>query len=247
MGMRTTTRLLVVASLLLLGTPALAAAQDTAEHTLSVVGAGRAELRPDRGSFGAGVTLRSPTAGAARTRVNRRVAAIVRGLRALGVPREQIQTTGISIQRTGRRVGKDGPVRISFRASSSLSVAVDGLKRLGRAIDVASERGATELFGPQLGFTPELRAKGRAAAEAAALADARARADAAAAATGQRITGVQSIDLDPGADDRSAVSFSSADSGASGGGSSRAPTKVFAGRRRFSSEARVTYLIEPAA
>ncbi|MEA2178767.1 MAG: hypothetical protein QOG77_2064, partial [Solirubrobacteraceae bacterium] len=143
------------------------------------------------------------------------------------------------------RVGKDGPVRISFRASNSLGVSVEDIALLGRAIDLATDRGATEVFGPSFSFSAERRAEGKAAAESAALADARARADSAAAATGQRIVGVQSIDLDPGSPDRGVLSLSSADSGA-GGGSSEAPTKVLPGTRRFTSRARVTYLIEPA-
>jgi uncharacterized protein YggE len=231
--------ILAVLALLLLPAPALA----QEEHTLSVVGVGRVDLRPDRGSFDAGVTLRSKTARGARNRVNRRVDAIVRGLRALGIPGSQIATAGISIQRVGKRAGKNGPLRISFRASNALSVDVEGIAVLGRAIDVATERGATDLYGPSLSFSPDRRTQGKAAAEAAALTDARTRADAAAAATGQRIAGVQSIDLDPGTESR-INSFSSADSGA-GGGSSRVRTKVRAGTRRFTSRARVTYLIEP--
>jgi uncharacterized protein YggE len=231
--------ILAVLALAMLPAPALA----QEEHTLSVVGVGRVDRKPDRGSFDAGVTLRSRTAAAARTRVNRRVAAIVRGLRGLGIARAQIQTTGISVQRIGRRIGKNGRVRISFRASSSLGVTVEDIALLGRAIDLATDRGATEVFGPSFSFSPERRAEGKAAAESAALADARARADSAAAATGQRITGVQSIDLDPGTAD--VTGSSAADSGA-GGGSSRAPTKVLPGLRRFTSRARVTYLIEPA-
>jgi hypothetical protein len=69
------------------------------------------------------------------------------------------------------------------------------------------------------------------------------RAEAAAAAENQRIVGVQSIDLDPSQSDLRGFTEDSGDS--SGGGSSQAPTKVFAGRRRFTSHARVTYIIEP--
>lgn len=222
--------------------PAVAVAQ-TPEHTLSVVGRGQVELRPDRGNFTAGVTRLSPSANTARSRTNSQVKAIVTGLRGLGVSREQITTSEISIVREKRRIGKDGPVRTRFRASVALRVAVDGLERLGRAIDAASRRGATAIYGPQLSFSPALRATGRLRSEAAALQDARTRAEAAAATENQRIVGVQSIDLDPSQDGFSTFSL---DSAASAGRARQSPTQVFAAKRKLTSEARVTYIMEPA-
>ena len=221
--------------------PATAGAQST-EHTLSVVGRGQVELRPDRGSFSVGVVRRSRSANVARSQTNARVAAIVAGLRALGIARADISTGEISIVRVGHRTRKHGPLRIRFRASVSLQVAVAGVELLGRAIDVASRRGATAIFGPDLSFSPARRAVGRSGAETAALRDARTRAEAAAAVENQRIVGVQSIDLDPG---EAVLTEFASDTAAAGGGSAGAPTRVFAGRRRFTSDARVTYVIEP--
>jgi uncharacterized protein YggE len=235
-------RFLVIGLALLLLSPAVAAAQ-TDEHTLSVIGRGQVELRPDRGSFSIGVVRRAPRPNPARSHANARVRAIVSALRSLGVEREQITTSEVSIVRYGRRLHKHGPLRVRYRASVSLDVAVEGIGLLGRAIDAASRHGASAIYGPQLSLSPELRASGRREADAGALEDARARADAAAAAAGQRVVGVQSIDLDPAAEGASA-SFDSAAS--SGGGSAGAPTRVFAGRRRITSRARVTYVIEPA-
>jgi uncharacterized protein YggE len=171
------------------------------------------------------------------------VAAIVSGLRAAGVPRAGIQTEDVSVARRRHRVGKHGPIRVRFRASASLDVDVDGLGRLGRAMDIAAARGATAVYGPSLDFTPALRESGLERAETAALKDARARADRAAATTGQRIVGVQSINLDPDQD----LLYASADSGGGGASAGRAPTTIHAGRESFTTTARVVYLIEPAA
>lgn len=219
--------------LVALALPAAASAQTTtSDRTLSVVGTGEAELTPDRGSFSAGVTRRARTAEVARSRAARRANAIVAGQLAIGVPRERIATESISVSR--RRKHR------TYQASASLNVRVDGLDLLGRAIDAAVRRGATDVYGPDLSFTPALRAQGLRDAEAAALVDARTRAEAAAAAEGQRITGIKSIDLDPSSEEFDEFS---ADSGA---GSSGARTPILAGRQTFTSVARVTYLIEPA-
>jgi uncharacterized protein YggE len=221
-----------------LALPSAAAAQ-TEEHTLSVVGSGDVELTPDRGSISVTVTRRSNSANVARSRTSRRIAAIVRGMRSAGVPLKGIQTEAVSVAKVRRRASKDAPVRVVYRARASLDVSVDGLKLLGRAITIASKRGASQVYGPSLSFTPALRDSGLQRAEDAALKDARARADAAADTTGQRIVGIQSIDLDP---DEDLLNYA-ADSG--GSALSRAPTEILAGRETFTSTARVTYLIEP--
>jgi uncharacterized protein YggE len=234
-------RILLIGLAALLLSPAVAAAQTEEEHTLSVLGRGQVELRPDRGSFSVGVTRRAASPNPARSRTNRRVRAIVGALSRLGIPSDQITTSEVSVVRYGRRERKRGPLRIRYRATVSLEVAVESIALLGRAIDAASSRGASAIYGPQLSLSPELRASGRRQSEAAALQDARTRADAAAAEAGQRVVGVQSIDLDPVVEE----SFGSFDS-ASAGQSAGAPTRVFAGRRRFTSRVRVTYVIEPA-
>lgn len=228
-------------------TPAVAAAQTPGpEHTVSVIGRGQVELRPDRGSFTVAVVREARSANDARNRANAKVAAIVGGLRGLGIARNQLTTNGVSIARRKRRTRKDEPVRVSFRADISLRVAVEGLALLGRAIDAASRRGATAVFGPQLSFSPELRETGSLRSEAAALDDARTRAEAAAAAEGQQIVGVQSIDLDPGQNGFSAFALETSAAG-SADSRARSPTKIFSARRKVTSVVRVTYIIEPAA
>ena len=234
-------RIFLIGLAVLLLSPAVATAQ-TEEPTLSVLGRGQVELRPDRGNFSVGVTRRAVSPNPARSRTNRRVRAIVGALSRLGIPRDQITTSEVSVVRYGRRERKGGPLHVRYRATVSLEVAVESIEILGRAIDAASSRGASAIYGPQLSLSPELRASGRRRSEAASLQDARTRADAAAAEAGQRVVGVQSIDLDPVVEE----SFGSFDSAQAGGGSSGAPTRVFAGRRRFTSRVRVTYLIEPA-
>lgn len=242
-------RLVALALTIVLLAPVAASAQTTEEpRTLSVIGRGQVELRPDLGGFSVSVSLRAPAANAARSRTNARIRAIVNGLVGVGVERDQLTTSRVSIRRQRYRTRENGPEKIRYEASVSMRVAnVEGLSTLARAIDVASKRGATSVFGPQLSFSAERRAAGRLGAEADALRDARTRAEAAAAIEGQRIVGVQSIDLDPGRGDFSTLRFGAARDSAGGSALAPSPTQIFSARRKVTAEAAVTYLIEPAA
>src|SRR5689334_4527548 len=103
-----TSRLAALAITAALLGPSVAQAQTTA-RAASVIGRGQVELKPARGTFSVGASRRAATSNAARAPVNARINAIVAGLRALGIPREQIQTREISVQRFGRRARKRGP------------------------------------------------------------------------------------------------------------------------------------------
>ena len=126
-------------------TPVSALAQTT-EHTISVLGTGQVEVRPDRGSFSVSVTKLARTGERARGQANARTEAIVRGLRGAGVSEGVLTTSRLSISRERYRPRKEAPLRTRFRANVTLRVAVDGLALLGRAIDAASRRGATDIF-----------------------------------------------------------------------------------------------------
>ena len=215
----------------------------TAEPTLSAVGRGQVELRPDGGRFAVAVTQSARTANRARRKVNARMSKIVRALKAVGVGREQLTTQQLAVSRNRRRRSEDEPpVPVRFRAFVFVAVEVEGLKPLARAIDAATRSGATDVYGPDLTVSEEVRRGGKTRAEAEALVDARERAEAAADATGQRIVGVQSIDLDPNSDGFDPSSLDSA--ALAGGGRRSARTRIFAARQTFTSRVRVTYVIE---
>lgn len=224
--------------------PAGAAAQSS-ERTLSAVGRGSVELRPDGGNFAVVVRQTASTANRARRLANARFAGVVRALKAAGVTQDQLTTEQVSVSRNRRR-GRDGdePTPVRFRAFVFVQVTVDGLKPLARAIDAATRGGATDVFGPELTVSDERQRGGKTRAEAMAFVDARGRADAAAAANGQQIVGIQSIDLDPDSDGFD-PSFGAALDGS--GGSRAGRTQIFAARQTFTSRVRITYLIEPAA
>lgn len=235
----------LVAATALLAAPAAASAQEPA-HTLAVQGLGEVELAPDVGTFRAEVRRTAPTSAAARTAANGRLAAIVTSLRALDVPRADITTTAVRLTRLRYRVRGTRVLRVRYVALGAFSVRVQGAERVGRALDAAAGAGATGISGPDFSFSQALRTQGRREAEQAALSDARTRADAAAASQGQRIAGVQSIELDPDGGVAPVAESAAGAPAPAPAGKAVPPTPVLAGRQSFSGAVRVVYLLQPA-
>jgi len=142
------------------------------------------------------------------------------------------------------RLRRGALLRVRYVAQSALEVRTGQVAALGALFDAASAAGADDVEGASFSFADP--SSGAVEATRAALADARRRAEDAAAQTGQRITGVQSVDLDPPA----AVPLGSDESGSSGGGAQRdevtAETTVIPPRHDFSARVRVVYTIAPA-
>ena len=184
-----------------------------------------------------------PTSRAARAFVNRRIARVRRAILARGIAAEDIQTTGVSVTRERIRARRGRPARTRYRASSRLVVTTRDVPRVGALIDSVADAGADEVFGPEFSFQDPTM--GDVLATRAAIADARRRADDAAAQIGQRVTGVQSVDLAPfTAGGGDSASGGSDDSGAAGGGDGG--TRVSPGLEEFVALVRVVYTIAPA-
>jgi uncharacterized protein YggE len=213
----------------------LAPAAASADATLSVVGQGTAFATPDTADISASVRQTAPTANAAREDVARRTNALLAALDRLGVPRADITTTSVGVSRQFNR--KHRP-KVTFRAVSSLSIHLTDVAQTGPVLDALTAAGATDVDGPNFGFSNP--STGRTEAEAAALADARARADAAAAAVGLRVVGVQAIDLDPG---QGLSPLARTDSTTASAAAPKTPTPVQNGRQQVTATVAVVYVL----
>jgi uncharacterized protein YggE len=229
--MRRTLLLLTVAMALV----APAAAQ-AADATLSVVGQGTAFATPDTADLSASVRQTSTTAAAAREDVAQRTNALLAALDRLGVPRVDITTSSVGVS---RQTFKKRP-KVRWTAHSSLSIHLTDASKAGPVLDALTASGATDVDGPNFGFSNP--SAGRAEAEAAALADARARADAAAAAVGMRVVGVQAIDLDPG-QGISPIARDGAQTTSATASAPATPTPVANGRQQVTVSVAVVYLL----
>ena len=139
----------LLAAVALLAPAAPAAAQDPT--TLVVVETADVRATPDTAEVGAAIRRADRSAARARRRVERALAAKLRRLAALGVPRADVRTESISSFRT-RRNG-----RTVYRASTSLRIRTTDLARLPA---ILPRSGAPTSTGPS-SASPTAPSRGR--------------------------------------------------------------------------------------
>lgn len=236
-------RLVGLAAVVVVVAPAAAygdapATASPAPATISVTGNGTVMLAPDVADLSIAARSGAYSATAARSRANLRTQRILAAIVHAGVDRGAIQTSGISLQRTSTKPRAHKPPRIFYTASNSLSLHLTNVQLVGPVVDAATAAGADSIDGPNYSFASP--SAGRAQATQAALADARTRADAAAAASGYHITGVQSIDIDPG---DATVAPTPLAASAPAAALEKAPTPALPGREEIDSSVRVVYVM----
>ena len=214
----------------------------TAPSTLSVDGSGSVFLTPDVASLSLSVASSAVRSSAALSAANARVRSVVEAVRAAGVSAAGIQTESIDVSKGIVRVGPRNHKRNveRFTATESLSVTA-ATTIIGNVIDRATRAGANSIDGPQFSFSDP--SAGMVAATNAALADARRRADAAAATLGYTVTGVQSVDLNPG---QNLVPGSGSSSAPSASPQPATPTTIHPGTEEIDALVAVVYTIAPA-
>jgi uncharacterized protein len=156
---------------------------------ITVQGFGQVRSDPDVATVRLGVVAQEPTARAAQDRANRVAAAILEAITKLGVPREAVQTSDLSL---GPVYSSPGPQersqepRISgYQASYVVSARLEKLDLVGPVVDAALGAGANRLQGVEFGLRNDRAA--RAGALEAAVRQARDKAQAIAGALGVRL------------------------------------------------------------
>jgi uncharacterized protein len=191
----------LVVSLMLIGKPAGAAPASVPipppdglpailpGQVIVVSGRGIVEAIPDRALVTIGAQITRPTAREAQEQAGATMTQVLRQVTALGIPRERIQTVGISLYPQRRPPSGD----ISgYQAVQRAAVTVDDLALAGRVLDAAVAAGANLVDG--VSFTLRDPAVSRTRAFAAAVQDARASANALATAAGVSISRVVRIE-----------------------------------------------------
>jgi uncharacterized protein YggE len=232
-----TTAVLAAALAAPAGASAMNAATDTSTGTLHVIGHGRTFVQPDMANVGITVLQEKATRELARGRADLVASRIIAGLQRLGISRQNIQTSSISLSSTttGRRHHR----HTVWDAEIDLTVNTDQINLLSGLFAIASRDGASSFQGPNFGFSNP--SAGLPAATTAAINDARSRADAAVAALGEQVIGVQSVDLDPNVGVLQPPGPVSAGSGAP---SNRVvPTPVLPGLQEVDASVDIVYLI----
>jgi uncharacterized protein YggE len=130
---------------------------------------------PDTATIGAGVTTRAATASEAMRQNAAKMDAVIARLRAMGIPRADIQTSNFSLNPQYRYL-RDGapPTFLGYDAANQVNVTLRNLDRIGAALDALVAAGANNFYGPN--FTLEKAGPAKAVARRNAYARAQAQA-----------------------------------------------------------------------
>ena len=142
---------LAAAAAALASTPALAANIDIAVQgpVVEIIASETVQSEPDQANVGAGVTTRARTAvQAMRDNANQMDAVIVR-LKALGIAREDIQTSGVNLNAAFQYNNNNTPpVFQGYDVTNQVSVTLRDIAKIGPTLDALVAAGANNLNGP---------------------------------------------------------------------------------------------------
>jgi uncharacterized protein YggE len=209
--------------------------------TLTVDGQGSVMIVPDTASLSLSVSHAAPTSARALSTVDRRVDAIVRAVRAVGVPASAIQTESVNTSCGTIRIGPKDHKRAIRRCTASESLTITSTAAIvGQVIDASTRAGASGISGPSFSFADP--SAGEVAAEHAAIVDARNQANAAATQLGDTVTGVQSISLNP----QTPVAMSGTAAAPTAGRTPSPTTTLHPGAEEVNATVAVVFTIAPA-
>ena len=161
---------------------------------ISVTGRGEVAAIPDSTVLTFAVLARHENAAEAQAQVNRALSRAMTAVCKLGIPAEQLTTTGITLTPVyaDRRAEPAAQARIiAYHASNRIEVRLQGTEQVGAVIDAAVKAGANGIDG--IAFTLSDDAAQRQEALRQAVLDARAKADAIAAAMGVRLESLEHV------------------------------------------------------
>lgn len=162
--------------------------------SISVTGEAVIKARPDTVNVTLGVESHGDTAAAAAGACTQAMNRVVSSLVAMGVPRDNIQTSNISLWPQYDYSREKEPAQVvGYRASNQVTLSWNRLDKVGELIDKAIAAGANTISG--LSFTLADSRELYLEAVAAAVRDARTKADALAGAAGVSVGGVKNMSL----------------------------------------------------
>ncbi len=138
---------LVAAALAGVGLPEQARGEAGVTRTVTVMGEGVVEARPDKASFSFGVQSDGASAREASAANATAMRRLIAALKEAGVDSDDIQTEQVSVWPSAEAEGGGGVT--SYTASNSVTVQV-AVDRAGGLVTVATGAGANTLWGPNL-------------------------------------------------------------------------------------------------
>jgi hypothetical protein len=216
----------------------VAARADEPPPAITVSGEGEVRAVPDTGQIAAGVVTEATTASEALRANSAAMQRVMAALDELGIPKKSVQTWGFSVSPVyeDHAVSRRAPRIAGYRVSNQVAVEVQGVERVGAALDRLVAAGANELGGVAFSVAEPVPLVDE--ARRRAMADARRRAEIYAAAAGVKLGRVLQVEETGGG---SPVQIRYARTMAA----EAAAPPIAAGELELSASVRVTYAIAP--
>lgn len=161
---------------------------------ITVNARGEVQVAPDRARVQVGVETQAKTAAAAANENNKKQAAVLAAIRALGIPAANISTLNYNVYPVERYDEKERRSMIDgYRVSNVVQVETDKLEQAGGIIDAALANGANRVAG--LDFLVKDVAKAKDEALAKAVQTAKRQATAAAIAAGGQVAELLELNI----------------------------------------------------
>lgn len=162
------------------------------ERTINVEGSSELEFEPENAEIWVGVSLVEESADLVQSEVNKRINAIIDGLRYKGVYEKDISTERLNIYeewdwQEGSRVS------IGWRGSQTLKIKTEDLNKIGLIIDIALENGANQINNINFGLSEKKEKEYKNLALANAAENAREKAETIASSLGVNIKGIKTV------------------------------------------------------
>lgn len=184
--------------LLLLALPLMVYAQETRppENIITVTGTAQVFADPDEATVQLGVVEQATNAAEAQDKANRVVTTLLQRLNGLGIPKERIQSSRITLSPIYDYPQNQAPRIRGYQAQNTLTVRLTDFALIGKVIDAGTQSGVNNIEGVAFGLRNSRGPRSEAYKEA--VADARSKADAIVQALGMRIVGVYDVQTDGG-------------------------------------------------
>jgi uncharacterized protein len=160
------------------------------ERTVSVSATGSVAAEPDLATISTGVLAEAETAHEALARNTATMAKVIEGLKAHGIPAQDIRTTTVNVEPRYRNAKDQAPAIVGYQVVNQVRITARDLKRLGEVLDQIVSLGANQVGGIafEVSKAEELRDEARKVAMANALRRARLYASSAGAEIGPVVT-----------------------------------------------------------
>lgn len=226
-------------------TQALHAGAETDAATINVSGSAVSIESPDRVSVTFGVESLEATSQQALAANSTLMEKVIDALREIGIDEDWISTSSFNIHaqyenQHNRQTGQNRQVLTGYRVSNILRIETPELDLVATVIDAAVDAGVNRIDNIQFFLSPGAMSDLQDALIEAAVRDARARAEKALSVLGQKITGVQQVNLaDIAGPMPRQLNFQRMEVASS------APAQVFASDQQIRTSVNVTFLIGP--